>query len=403
MHRGSPLGAKKTVRLMIALTILAWATQTLFHQWGYGAEMPAAKFVPSTMGFGCTLELRNEAKISGEEIKFKNLFRWADGDKAVFAPMADLTLARFNKDQPFQTLTLEQIRQTLRGASVNLGMIRFAGAMSCQAFRTDAVFDEGIALNQWIESKEITGQPNKPVATVSQPQPTVTLPLEPKVKAPAADAPAVTLRDEIATDLAERLNVPVDSLQLNFDSKNDRLLSLCGPTFRFRLMAKRARDLGQIIYDVTVSTDSGSQKVTLTFEAQAWQTQYVASRAIAYKQIIRDDDINERRILVGHLTEDPILTKDQIVGQQASRDIKPGVLMTGRMIDAVPLVKAGQLVTVQFNHGTVQLTSVARAMENGAYGQTIKVKNETSRDIFDVVVTGPQAGQMGQSDLASAK
>ena len=35
---GRPLGNCATVRLLIALTILAWATQTLLHQWGYGAE-----------------------------------------------------------------------------------------------------------------------------------------------------------------------------------------------------------------------------------------------------------------------------------------------------------------------------------------------------------------------------
>jgi len=33
---GRPISKKKTVQLMVILTILAWATQTLFHQWGYG-------------------------------------------------------------------------------------------------------------------------------------------------------------------------------------------------------------------------------------------------------------------------------------------------------------------------------------------------------------------------------
>ena len=32
-----PLGVRKTVQLLVILTLLAWATQTLFHQWGYGA------------------------------------------------------------------------------------------------------------------------------------------------------------------------------------------------------------------------------------------------------------------------------------------------------------------------------------------------------------------------------
>ncbi len=33
------ISKRKTVQLMVALTILAWATETLMHQWGFGAEI----------------------------------------------------------------------------------------------------------------------------------------------------------------------------------------------------------------------------------------------------------------------------------------------------------------------------------------------------------------------------
>ena len=41
MRYGRPMGKRGTVQLLVWLTILAWATQTLFHQWGFGAEAPA--------------------------------------------------------------------------------------------------------------------------------------------------------------------------------------------------------------------------------------------------------------------------------------------------------------------------------------------------------------------------
>src|SRR4051794_5536408 len=94
------LSRKRTVSLMIALTILAWATQTLLHQWGFGAELPTAngenaasvddaargfasseeRFVPSsTMSRGgATLELRAEATVAGTEIKLRQIARWTD-------------------------------------------------------------------------------------------------------------------------------------------------------------------------------------------------------------------------------------------------------------------------------------------------------------------------------------
>src|SRR5687767_1805535 len=127
-HR--PLSMRKKVQLMVALTILAWATQTLFHQWGFGndlsaqerrgqsaprsAPQPASeeKFVPGTARFaaGATLEMRTEATVLGSEVKLKQVCRWSGADDAVFAPLADLVLARFEENQPFRPVTLDQIR-----------------------------------------------------------------------------------------------------------------------------------------------------------------------------------------------------------------------------------------------------------------------------------------------------
>jgi flagella basal body P-ring formation protein FlgA len=94
---------------------------------------------------------------------------------------------------------------------------------------------------------------------------------------------------------------------------------------------------------------------------------------------------------------------DQTVGQQAARDLKPGTVMTGKMVDAAQLVKSGQYVTITLDQGTVKIRTVARAMENGAYGQTIRVKNEATREIYQVIMTGPQTATMNLSaSIASA-
>src|SRR5439155_25869405 len=90
------ISKRKTVQLMIALTILAWATQTLLHQWGFGAEVSAApatqaseenaeKFVPGNSTCGATLELRSEATIVGAEVKLRQLCRWCDADSTSMA------------------------------------------------------------------------------------------------------------------------------------------------------------------------------------------------------------------------------------------------------------------------------------------------------------------------------
>ena len=64
------------------------------------------------------------------------------------------------------------------------------------------------------------------------------------------------------------------------------------------------------------------------------------------------------------------------------------------MLDPVQLVKVGQFVTITLEQGTVRIKTVAKALESGSFGQTIRVKNEATKDVFQVVLTGPQTATM---------
>jgi len=151
---------------------------------------------------------------------------------------------------------------------------------------------------------------------------------------------------------------------------------------------------------VKVLTDSSSKKMTINAVARAWEEQVIVARPLAIHKILSAADFTSRRVLVDSLSDHQLLTMDQCVGQQAATDLRPGVVMTAQLVDAVPLVKAGQLVTVNLTRGTVQLRSVARAMEQGALGQTIRVRNENTRDVLDVTVTGPQEARLGERAAA---
>src|SRR5256714_8034978 len=170
-----PLGIRKTIQLLVILTLLAWATQTLFHQWGFGADVAAApaqipapapgeatprdKFVPGTARFaaGATLELRGEATVYGPEVKLKQVCRWSARDGGVFAPISDIVLARIPNNTPFQPVSIEQIRTILHDAGVNLAVVKFSGPTTCTVTRSDVEYNEQEALLQWARARE--GQP----------------------------------------------------------------------------------------------------------------------------------------------------------------------------------------------------------------------------------------------------
>src|SRR5215472_13620513 len=122
---GRPLGMRKRIQVLIAVVLLAWATQTLLRQWGFGAEVPqtvlAERFVPGTDRFvaGATLEMRGDATILGSEVRLKQVCRWSGADAEVFAPVADLVVVRINPRSPFKSISVEQVRNTLHDAGIN--------------------------------------------------------------------------------------------------------------------------------------------------------------------------------------------------------------------------------------------------------------------------------------------
>jgi flagella basal body P-ring formation protein FlgA len=419
----TPNYVRKTVQLMVWLTILAWATQLLFASWARGEEPPAVqfaqvpvelggseKFVPGGERFstGATLELKGEVTLIGEEVKLKQVCRWADGDKAAFEPIADLVLFRLSRTSPYRTLTVREMRDTLHDAGVNLAIVRLAGATTCTVSRTDVKFDERSALDQWIAAKDAgSSKPGLLETPATQP---VKSAVAEAVKAQPAPVQAAkplaevreykSLRDHLVAEVAERLNLQVDQLQFHFNPADEKLLSLAEPHFEFNVNPPRNKNVGEVTWDVTIVADGTNQKTSITANMKAWQNQVLVNKPLGYRQIIREEDLIDRRTLVDRIGDDPLVSREQIVGQMAGRDLKLGTVLTARLIDPTIMVKSGQLVSITLTQGAISAKSVARATEQGSIGQTIRVKNEVTNNMFDVVVTGPQTAKLPPSSAA---
>ncbi|GIW75515.1 MAG: hypothetical protein KatS3mg104_0578 [Phycisphaerae bacterium] len=344
------------------------------------------RFIRSDRIGGATLELRSEATLYGSEIRFGQIVRWADADQDIFEPLRQLVIARFSDKQVVRNITIQELRQLLRDAGVNTGLMNFVGAVCCTVQRVDTPLSNADKLDQLIqaqEKKEVRSNDRSLSSTDSM-----------QNQRPDLVKTVYTLQDRLVEDLASRLKIPPETLQLTFRGEDERFLRLTDPPFRFSLNPQRVGNLGEVSWQVTITSDQGLTRTYIPARAQAWQNQVIVARPLTTKQLITDADVVERRILVDRLTEDPLLTLDQVVGQQASRDLKPGTPMTARLIDPVQLVRPGQFVTIEHGVGSVKVKMVVRAIDGGSYGQTIRVKNETTREIYRVTVTGPQTASI---------
>jgi flagella basal body P-ring formation protein FlgA len=336
---------------------------------------------------GGSIVLRSDATVTESVIRVRNICRWSASDAAIFQPVADLAVAHMNDNQAYATVTLDQIRDTLSAAGVNLALVSFDGATSC-AVNRDIQADAQADLNHWMDS-------NQPPASASAAPP----------RAHREDfvtggdgKPLRTLRDELVDDFCQRLHLDPTNLELSFSAGDEKVVKLVEPYFKFDISPRRVRSLGPVSWDVVITANGQQQKATINADARLWVTEAVLAKPLAYQQQIRDGDIEEKRVLTDELTNQTFLSKTQAVGQEASHELQPGTVLTAGMIDPTLMAKPGQLVTVNVVQGNVRITAVGRAMEAGSFGQTIRVRNDIDpTSIFDVTLNGPQQGTVSST------
>ena len=72
----------------------------------------------------------------------------------------------------------------------------------------------------------------------------------------------------LAADVAQRLNLSPDTLQVDFKPLDEQVLNLSEPLFKFQIEPTRVRNLGDVEWDVTIISESGNRKITIDASAQ---------------------------------------------------------------------------------------------------------------------------------------
>jgi flagella basal body P-ring formation protein FlgA len=286
-------------------------------------------------------------------------------------------------------ITIDQIRSTLGDAGINLAVVTFGGATSCAVNRIESPVDAKNELDEWVDARQAV-----PASQTQSPQTSPAPAVAPPPAATSSNtAPLHSLRDILTSDLCRRLELDPATVQIAFNSADDKVLNLAEPYFEFEVSPRRVRILNDLAWEVTIVSNGQRMKATILASASVWQTEAIMVNPVDFQQVIRDEDVQEKRTLSNQLPTEPLLTKAQAVGQQAARVLKPGTILTSRMVDPAMLAHAGQLITVNVVHGTMRITAVAKALEDGCYGQTIKARNDVDpTKTFEVTLTGPQEG-----------
>lgn len=109
--------------------------------------------------------------------------------------------------------------------------------------------------------------------------------------------------------------------------------------------------------------------------------------------IIGPDDFDMVTMEIGSLRQ-PCLDEDALVGKKLRRGMTMGSVFSQAMLEIPPLVKRGEMVTIQARKGPLLLTARGQAQENGRDGDAIRVKNLSSNKEIIATVTAPLAVQV---------
>lgn len=104
--------------------------------------------------------------------------------------------------------------------------------------------------------------------------------------------------------------------------------------------------------------------------------------------VISEGDIEMIRVKESELSRNMVTDEGQLIGQSAKRTLIAGQPVALGSVEPPVLVQRNGLVTVVLKSGAMLLTAQAKAIEDGAQGEVIRVKNTQSDRVIEAVVTG---------------
>ena len=125
----------------------------------------------------------------------------------------------------------------------------------------------------------------------------------------------------------------------------------------------------------------------------------LAANEIGAGKIIADEDVLLERHDISTLA-DSVSDPQEVVGMSAKRTIRVGEVLRTGALGAPIQVKRGDIVNIVASRDQVTVTMSGEAMDAGARGSVVRVKN-TSGNIIRARVTGPGTVQPADMPLAA--
>ncbi len=102
-------------------------------------------------------------------------------------------------------------------------------------------------------------------------------------------------------------------------------------------------------------------------------------RNINKGETLAEQDLKSVKIRRNRLKPSVLSKKEQLVEKEAKRSLKEGKLINEREVGSRILVRKGDIVTLVYKRGQMQITAKGEALNDGAKNQKIEAENTKSK------------------------
>lgn len=123
----------------------------------------------------------------------------------------------------------------------------------------------------------------------------------------------------------------------------------------------------------------------IRFEARASIERFgevpVLRRPVSKGEVVGVDDVVMARMNLNAVPADAARDVDSVVGLETKRSFGSGEVLRREKLEVPSLIEAGERVTIRYRNGLLEASASGIAMDAGAAGAQIRVRNEISKKV----------------------
>ena len=341
--------------------------QTRSNMYVLGAAMALALAGASALGAAATVELHDHATAAGPQVRLQDVAE-LHGQAAL--ELGDAVVVEFDAQRAQAAVTLADVERVLNARGVNWGKLNLRGFGTCQVERAAGAQEAS------------AGAMHSAAA-----------------ETPAAQAPAPiragTLRAFVVAKIESMTGTAAGDLRIAFAPVDEKTLAQSVGEDRVEIDAQAADASSRVPLVIRRYHD---ERLLATYRvaadvARRFQA-VTAVRDIARGDTISAGNVELREVYVDSGRGRPATELNVVVGRTAACLLRAGAVVFER--DAVPalVVHRGDLITVRAIYGDLVVTTIGRALQDGAAEQVVPARHEQSHKIFGVRMTAEGEGVM---------